>query len=58
MGPLPLFAEKGDGDGAENDENNGRLANGGATAPLPATNRPAVLADGSYATQVSLRDIM
>lgn len=52
VGPLPLFAEKGGEDG-ENDENNGRLANGGgAPPPLPSTNRPAVLADGSYATQV------
>lgn len=53
IGPLPLFHEKaGGGEEEENDENNGELANGGASAALPASHRPAVLADGSYATQV------
>ena len=53
IGPLPLFHEKAGGeDDAENDETNGKLANGGVTTALPASHRPAVLADGSYATQV------
>lgn len=53
IGPLPLFHEKAGGDDdAENDDTNGKLANGGTTTALPASHRPAVLADGSYATQV------
>jgi hypothetical protein len=53
IGPLPLFHEKAGGeDDAEADETNGKLANGGTTTALPASHRPAVLADGSYATQV------
>ena len=47
IGPLPLFKEDEEGEEGE------------AAAPLPtvqpATNRPAVLADGSYATQVPMR---
>ena len=53
IGPLPLFHEKAGGEeDAEGDDTNGKLANGGTTTALPASHRPAVLADGSYATQV------
>ena len=51
MGPLPLVSEK-EGENGEAD-GDGKLANGTTgKAQLPSTNRPAVLADGSYATQV------
>jgi len=55
VGPLPLVSEK-EGEDGEGDAD-GKLANGGGDKPqLPATNRPAVLADGSYATQVAVVD--
>lgn len=51
VGPLPLVSES-EGENGETDAD-GKLANGTGDKPqLPVHNRPAVLADGSYATQV------
>ena len=52
LGPLPFLKDEDDEEG---------VANGteAAQAPVPivaAANRPAVLADGSYATQTALAD--
>lgn len=53
LGHLPLVPEKG-ADGDEDDADS-RLANGTSTEKaVPSSNRPAVLADGSYATQVAV----
>ncbi len=48
LGSIPLVRDKED---KEEDED----ADAPAAAPLPASNRPALLPDGSYATQVSWR---
>ena len=50
LGPLPLAKDKDDKDGAAAEE----AEEAPARAPAPASNRPAVLPDGSYATQVCL----
>ena len=48
LGPLPLAKGKDDKDGAAEDA----AEEAPTRAPAPASNRPAVLPDGSYATQV------
>ena len=50
IGPLPLFSEE------EETEESGDSSLQPAAPTMPATNRPAVLADGSYATQVAIPD--
>ena len=49
LGPLPFVKDKDEKDAAEADE----PEEAPARAAAPASNRPAVLPDGSYATQVS-----
>jgi len=49
LGPLPFVKDKDEKDAAEADE----PEEAPARAQAPASNRPAVLPDGSYATQVS-----
>ena len=48
LGPLPLAKDKDDKDGGAEEA----AEEAPARAPAPASNRPAVLPDGSYATQV------
>jgi hypothetical protein len=48
LGPLPFVKDKDEKAGDDRDE----PEEAPAPAPAPASNRPAVLPDGSYATQV------
>ena len=54
LGPLPLVKERSDEDGEQGGDDAGSQA---AAKPYQAAvGRPAVLADGSYATQTALAD--
>lgn len=50
LGPLPFVKDKDEKAGDDADE----PEEAPAPAPAPASNRPAVLPDGSYATQVCI----
>ena len=57
LGPLPFFRDEEDGEKSKDDKSkDSREAAASAPAHQSAHTRPAVLADGSYASQTAITD--